>query len=77
MHPLNILKFSQSKFIKTMDRVLPFLALAVAVYYFFVAGSMTMGWIWVATAALSAVLTVANLTRWMMKLMLPNLARKH
>lgn len=77
MHPLTILKLSQSKFVKTMDRVLPVIALGVALYYFFVSGNMTMGWIWVATAVLGAVLTVANLTRWMMNLMLPNLARKH
>jgi hypothetical protein len=71
-----LLNLSKSKFVRVMDIILPLVALGVSVYYFIVAKDMMQGGIWLATALVGVVLSIANISKLMEKFLLKMIMRR-
>lgn len=72
MNPMLILKLSQSRFVRAMDFLLPIIALCVAAWYYWAQMDNTQALIWLATAVVALVLSIANITKLMAKVLIPN-----
>lgn len=71
-----LLQFSQSRFVRIADYILPAVALAIAAYYFFVAKDMDNFYIWLATGVVGVVLSIANITKLMHRFMLSRITKR-
>ncbi len=60
-----LLSLSQSKFVRVMDIILPIIALCVALYYALGPKDMVQAGIWLATAIVGIVLSIANVSKLM------------
>lgn len=60
-----LITLSQSKFVRVMDILLPLIALGIAVYYALVPKDMTQASIWLATAVVGIILSIANVSKLM------------
>ena len=60
-----LITLSQSKFVRVMDILLPLVALGIAIYYGLVAKDMTQASIWLATAIIGLILSIANVSKLM------------
>lgn len=69
MNPMNLLKLSQSRFVRILDFILPILALGVAAFYFWGKGDSGQALIWLITALVGFVLTIANITKIMHRIL--------
>jgi hypothetical protein len=71
-----LVKFSQSRFVRVADFILPVVALAIAAYYFFVANDMSNFYLWLATGVIGVVLSIANITKLMHRFMLSRITKR-
>lgn len=69
MNPMNLLKLSQSRFVRILDFILPIIALAVAAFYFWGKGDNGQALIWLVTALVGFILTIANITKIMHRIL--------
>ena len=60
-----LLSLSQSKFVRVMDIILPIIALCVALYYALGPKDMVHAGIWLATAVVGIILSIANVSKLM------------
>lgn len=60
-----LITLSQSKFVRVMDILLPLIALGIAIYYAMVPKDMMQAGIWLATAVIGIILSIANVSKLM------------
>jgi hypothetical protein len=71
-----LLKLSQSRFVRIADYILPVVALAIAAYYFFIVKDMGSFYLWLATGVVGFILSIANITKLMHRFLLSRITKR-